>query len=630
MIVGWLALSWLSCQGDPPIAPPEEPPGELQVGHARVRMPVPLGIGTVGYGGFGVGNTTPFSEIYPGTERIHNHPDLRVVVVSRGPGHELVFIRSDTIGVFQQLRRELVLELRQRMGRDLDDALILAATHTHSGPGRIVDAGGPFDLIADRFFPEFYDRTIDALADAVQAAYDDLTPGRVGISLAYTDEGHNDRRCEDGMDHENGTLPVIAIEQQGELSALMLAYAVHGTVMGIEDLTLSQDVSGAIEQAVEDRFDHPVQVQMMNAWGADMSPSFPELATQPAAAVPDGYEQMEAVGQVVADAVEAELGSMVWLDEPEVLGHTLRVPINREVLEYDPVTFPFTWGAVYCSGVSDCDPATTVDGLDRACVPFPEDYPAPDQTVFTGGRLGSLELLTFPGEPGTLLAEQIMAEISELGGGDVLFLGYSQDFLGYSILEDDWWQGGYEASGSLWGPRQGPYLADRAVEAWAFAHVLRLPRFPEPDPIEPFGMGGYTPRVPTQPIALGTVLQDVAPTYGPEEEVRLVVAGADPWVGTPLATLQTAAGEPVLRPNGLPWDSDGQAFWVELQTDPSYADDLEASTRSFQWQFALPVRHALAEAGPRLSGSYRLAVAVPDGAGGTVEVVSSAFEVTAP
>lgn len=627
MHIGWLALLWSGCQGDEPVAQ-APPPGPLEVGHAQARMPVPVGIGTVGYGGFGVGNTTPFSEIYPGTERIHNHPDLRVVVVSRGPGHELVFVRTDTVGVFQQLRREVVLELQRRMGRDLDDALILAATHTHSGPGRIVDAGGPFDLIADRFFPEFYDRMVDAIADTVEAAYADLTPGRVGITAAYTDEGHGDRRCEDGLDYENGTLPMIAIEQEGELSALMLAYAIHGTVLDIDALTLSQDVSGAIEQAVEDRFDHPVQVQMMNAWGADMSPSHPQLDTQAAVAVPEGYEQMEAVGQVLADAVEAELGSLVWFDEPEVVANTLRVPINRDVLEYDPVVFPFTWGAVYCTGVSDCDPATTIEGLDRACVPFPEDYPAPDQTVFTAGRLGSLELVTFPGEPGTLLAEQVMSEIAAQGGGDVLFMGYAQDFLGYAILEDDWWQGGYEASGALWGPRQGEYLAQRAVEAWSFAHVLRLPQHPEPDPVEPFGTGSYTPRTATAPIELGAVLSDVAPTYGPEDEVRFVVSGADPWIGTPLATLQAADGAPVLRPNGRPWDSDGQAFWVELQTDPSYSDDLEAPTRSFQWQFVLPVRHAVAAAGPELAGSYRISVALPDGTGGTVEAVSSPFEVT--
>ena len=442
-------------------------------------------------------------------------------------------------------------------------------------------------------------------------------------------DGHNDRRCEDGLTYTNSTLPLVAVEREGQMVGLMMAYAVHGTVLGIDDWTLSQDVSGGIEQAVEDRFDHPVQVQMMNSWGADMSPAYPTRTPQPASPMPDGYAQMEAVGQAVADAVEAQLSALEWTDTPDIVSRTVRVPIDGEILGYALDEFPYPNGGVYCGlGVeTDCDLATTSDDLDQACVPFTDEFSAPDQTEFTAGQLGPLSFITFPGEPGTLLAEQIMAEIGQLGGGDVLFLGYSQDYLGYSILEDDWWQGGYEASGTLWGPRQGEYLADQAVAAWALATGRRLP-FPEPAPVEPFGIGGFDPYVPPEPVDLGTVLTEVSPTYGPQDEIVFVVAGHDPWLGTPLAVLQHADGTPVLRPSGRPVDSDGQAFWIELQTDPSYADDLTAATRQFQWRFTVPVSHELSGVVPTLAGSYRLSVALPDGAGGQIEVVSAPFEVT--
>ena len=70
-----------------------------------------------------------------------------------------------------------------------------------------------FDLIADKFFPGFYEHLIDAMADVVEEALDDLAPGRIGFVTSYTDDGHNDRRCEDGLDYENGTLPVVALER---------------------------------------------------------------------------------------------------------------------------------------------------------------------------------------------------------------------------------------------------------------------------------------------------------------------------------------------------------------------------------------------------------------------------------
>ncbi|MEZ4241280.1 MAG: neutral/alkaline non-lysosomal ceramidase N-terminal domain-containing protein [Myxococcota bacterium] len=600
-------------------------PGPLQVGVARVRMPVPVGIGTVGYNGLGVpAGETPFSEIFPGTVRVHDHPDFRAIAISRGPGFEVVLLRTDMVGVFQHLRRAVVLELEQRLGRNLDDALIVGATHTHSGPGRVIDMGGPFDIIADRFFPEHYERIVGAMADTVEQALADLAPGRLGIAQGYTDEGHDDRRCEDGQDHENGALPLVAVEREGELVGLAMAYAVHGTILGIDDLTLSEDTFGGIEQAVEDRLGKPVVVAGFNAWGADMSPSSPAVPMQPGAAQPDGYDRMEEVGVAVADAVEAALPSLQWTDEPEILSRTFRVPLGRDVIGYDSGVFPYDYGAVYCTAdVEDCDPATVVDDLDKRCLPFPEDYAAPPQTVFTAGHLGDLRFVTFPGEPGTLLAEQVLADIGE---EPMLFLGYAQDYTGYSILEDDWWQGGYEASGALWGPRQGAYLADRAVAAFGWAHG-GAPEA-QPDPVLPFEVGDYAPYVPTPGLDVGTVVTEVAADVGPQDEVVFVVQGEDPWLGTPLATLVDAGGAPVLRRSGTPVTSDGQAFWTELVPVPSYDEAPDAPARAFQWALHLPVDHAVVGAVPALAGTYRLSVALPRADGTTTTVESAPFTVT--
>ena len=103
-------------------------PGPLEVGLATARMPVPVGIGTVGYGGFGFNQPSPFSDLYPATEAVHGHPDFRVVSISRGEGFEVIFVRSDMVGVFQQLRQAVLRELEVRTGRNLDDVLVMGAT----------------------------------------------------------------------------------------------------------------------------------------------------------------------------------------------------------------------------------------------------------------------------------------------------------------------------------------------------------------------------------------------------------------------------------------------------------------------------------------------------------------------
>ncbi|MCB9743232.1 MAG: neutral/alkaline non-lysosomal ceramidase N-terminal domain-containing protein [Alphaproteobacteria bacterium] len=618
------ALLLAACNKEEPA--PE--PGALEVGYARARIPAPLGIGTAGFGPFGApSSNSPYANLYPATKSIHGHPEIKVAVISRGEGFEAVFIRYDTVGVFQQLRRALVLELQDRMGRDLDDAIILGATHTHSGPGRIIDAGGPFDIIADSFFPEFYERLVDTTADTVEAAYADLAPGRIGTGHAWSPDGASDRRCEDGEDYVNGDIPLIALEQEGELRALIMAYAIHGTSLGIDDLHLSQDVSGAIEQAVEDRFDAEVPVIEFNSWGADMAPGSPAVPSQDGAEAWAGaYDRMEQIGWAVGEAVHATLDAgLTWDEAPDIDLRTLRVPIDREAIGYDDDTFDYDNGGVYCEGESDCDPSTTVEGLDESCLPFPDDFPAPHQTLFTVGRLGALELVTFPGEPGTKLAEQVLADI---GASDPIFLGYTQDYIGYSILEDDWWQGGYEASGAIWGPRQGSYLAERAVDAWG-AWTEGVDLADDPGPIEPFDESDYTPIQAEQALSEGSVLEDVPAQVGLTELVTFTFAGWDPWLGAPLATLESADGSPVLRANGAPVDSDDYRFRWDLAVDPSY-DDADAPTaRTFAWTLSFPVQHVTPDNLDLAPGSYRVRVLGPATNGGGIELLSGDFEVLA-
>ena len=622
-----LPLALLSC-GDPEDTAGQPQPGELMAGFAQARIPAPLGIGTAGFGPFDSPDSpTPFADIYPGTTRIHGHPDIMVTVISRGEGHELIFVRTDTVGIFQQLRRALVLELQERLGRDVDDALLIGATHTHSGPGRVVDGGGIFDYLADTFFPEYYANLVDTLADTVEAALSDQQPARVGHVFASCADGHNDRRCEDGLDYTNDTTPIIAIERDGELQGLVMAYAVHGTILGIDDLTLCKDTAGGIEQAVEDSFDHPVQVMMFNAWGADMSPGSPEVESQAGATMPDGYDRMEQIGSVLADAVQAVVGDVQYVDEPEIAATTYRVMLSRDWLGYTSGEFPYEYGGVYCAGDSDCELDTLVEGQDQACIPFSEDYPAPDRTELTVGRLGDLYLTTFTGEPGTLLAESIMEHMqAHEGVEDVMFLGYTQDYTGYSILEDDWWQGGYEASGHLWGPLQGEYLAEASRRA--FDHFMDGGVFGyEPPPVEPFGEPEYTPYAPITPLDAGTVATQVLESYGPTDTVVFSVYGRDPWLGAPTAWLETASGEPVLRPNGEPVFSDGLRFWIDLTVDPPYEEDADA--RAFAWQFSLPVQHTcpVGDPGLQADNSYRLRVEIPDSSGGSDEVISASFAV---
>ncbi len=634
--VGALALALAACEDGKVAKLPEPEP--LRAGVGRVRMPVPVGIGTVGYGDALTleAEPSPFAEMYAATTKIHGHPEFKAVVLTRGPDYEIVFLRSDTVGVFQQFRRAVALEVEARLGRPFDDALVFGGTHTHSGPGRLVDGGNVYDIIADEFHPEFYLRMVTAAADAVMMAFDDLAPARVGHTWAANAVAHNDRRCDDGLDYTNDALPVIVVEREGVIDAVVFSYAVHGTGLNADELTLSRDVAGGIEEFVEAGFDHPVMAVFFNAWGADMAPSSPEVDTQPGATLPEGHLQLLQVGRSVADSIHEVLPSVTWEEDPQIFAEVHRVKIDREAIGYAEDEFEYEWGGVYCGGSNtlDCDPATSdYPWYDDACLPFPEQFPAPNQTSLSAGQIGSLYFVTFPGEPGTLLAEELIRRIDEnLGYTNVAFFGYTQDYNGYSILEDDWWQGGYEAGGAIWGPRQGSYLVDMAEATFALTldNGPRVQRDPlAPPPIEPFVVtpDRYEPYVPTPPVDLGTIVTDASALYGATDIVYVTVLGSDPWLGAPLATLVDGAGDPVLAANDVPITSDGYAFWVELAVDPPYREEMSPTSRSFFWTIAMPIQQPVVGLVPDLSGgTYRLRITVPTESD-PLEVDSATFSV---
>jgi hypothetical protein len=619
---------------------PDRPaPGALQAGLAKARIPAPVGIGTAGFGPFGApSNPTPFASIYPGTRRIHGHPEIKAVALSRGPGNEVVFVRLDAVGVFHQLRTDIVNRVSERLGRDMDDAIVLGATHTHSGPGRVVNTNMAetsfFDFIADKFMPEFYDRFVGAVADTIVAAYDDLQPAEVAFVDGNCPDGHSDRRCEDG-EYQNGTLPIVAVRRDGRLDALVHAYAAHGTVFGIDDQYLSQDVHGAIEEAVEDRFDHPVESLSFNAWGADMAPGSPQGVphAEVASTVDGNHVRFRDVGWTVANAVEDALATATWTSDPEIHLETHRLTIDREAIGYTDEDFPYEFGAVYCQSTEQSNledecavPEGGFDDLLAACVPFNESFPAPNDTITTVGRIGDYGFVSWPGEPGTLLVEALLQRIREANGVErFFFAGYAQDYLGYSLLEEDWWKGGYEASGALWGPKQGQFISDRIVEIYdSFANGTCPPD--EPEALQPFPYSLDQAYTAEKALDLGTVAEDVQGAYLRDGVVTFTVYGSDPWVGAPLAWLEDDDGNALLRPNGMRVDSDDYNFDVDLSVDPSYPDQPRGD-RHFAWTFTFPLAQPVEGNLAVPDGTWTLKVQLPKSDGSTTTVSSAPFAV---
>lgn len=595
----------------------------FQVGVSRRKLPAPVGMGMAGSAGGldiggGGGPKSRFTDAYTATKGVWTHPTIHCVAIVGQPD-TVVFMRVDAIGMKQEIRQAVIQRVIDKGGPDLAQGLVIAATHTHTGPGRLFD-NPIWAAILDSFFPEFYMRTIEDMADGVLEAIADAEPAKFAHTMVETSELHDDRRCESPV-QKDGRMPVLVFTRQDDTpKAIIMAYSVHGTVMDPEARMFTRDIHGGIELKLEEQFTHPVTALFFNSWSGDMSPERPDAGES--FGLPPKYGNIEQAGNIAQNIVLPAIADLDLVGEMPVRTAIGRVPLNREVLGYAKDEFLYDYGAVYCGAGIDAPCFEDAEQgaelpkhyqLLAGCIPFGEGFPAPLDTVVGAIQFGDLYLATMPGEPVTSLGTEVMEAIRTASGTDhVWLLGYAQDYIGYSLPEDDWYLGGYETSGSLWGPRQGPYVKEKTLDfAYSFITGAELPweSLAAPDPIfyevEEFAVepAGAAPSVISEPQA----------TYAPGDLVEFSISGGDPWLLAPLATLevQTESGEfePLLRRNTTPISSDGYEFELEVSVTPSYDDVDGPVERVFEWSVRFATLRAAASTNPALvGGTYRIRV----------------------
>ena len=139
----------------------------------------------------------------------------------------------------------------------------------------------------------------------------------------------------------------------------------------------------------------------------------------------------------ILDRLMPVIAARFEVDELTVLGGSASAPQNVE---------PAMSASLVAFGHFDALPITTLnDG----------------QTQTTIGRAA---LMFLPGETTTLLTLRAKRYLTDLGFGAAFVIGYAMDHEGYLLTVEDWVVGGYETSINVWGPLQGEYLVEAALE----------------------------------------------------------------------------------------------------------------------------------------------------------------------
>jgi len=400
-------------------------------------MTPPVGVPLAGYGGFGrrlfipdLLNRYPYAFWFKPSRGIHLPIMVRALILERG-GVRVLLMAVDLVGIDPQLVRDLRTRLASE-GLNYT-AVILAASHTHSGPG-VFARSRLFEFLAlDRFVPEIADRLLQGMTRAARQAELRKIPVRVGGGSG-TAAGIATSRLALPLDPEVGVLKIVA--QDGAPVALLWNYAVHGTALGQENLRLSGDLMGIADRRLERSLGVPALYT--NGAVGDVSPAR------------HGLDGAEALGGALAREVLA-----VWSRvTPEadsglsVLVEPLELPAPRLALR---------------SCLGRWVPRSVTLGLGWAL---------PEQSELIGVAVGAHAWVTVPGELQTQLGQEVKAEGRRLFRSTFI-VGLANNYLGYFLTLAASRRAGYLECASFYGERGGEIVAERAKALLRRLHQSR-------------------------------------------------------------------------------------------------------------------------------------------------------------
>jgi hypothetical protein len=298
---------------------------DLLIGIASVDITPPVGVTLSGY--------------KPRISRSIGHSLRAEAMACRRGDKAWVLVASDTIGY----GRDDVAEIRGRIRQTCalpGEAVMICATHTHSGPATLY-GGDKLSDLDQQYLADLKGK----LADVAVAAFHSAEPGRLETAWTEAPNLAHNRRVKgaggvwtnewwdpDGK-HPGYVDPSVMLvgvrRPSGRLAALMVNYGCHPVTLGYNSFAISPDYPGYLKDALE-RQGVAQTVLFVNAGGGNVNPRV---------CIEVGDEHPRKMGEALAAMVASAVGRLtpvadgplVWHREPWTLVRTRepRQPADR-------------------------------------------------------------------------------------------------------------------------------------------------------------------------------------------------------------------------------------------------------------------------------------------------------------
>ena len=622
--------------------------GPLRAGVALGHITGPVGASMAGYGGR-LGQETPWNDALGGTRGFYGYGAAKAIVLEV-EGERLVLLKMPTMSSEASLTEGTIARLKELHGIDLEGRLLTGATHSHHNIARYWRLPPALALVgADSPDEEIIDRVSTQLAGVIKAAIDDLGPAEWGTAWAddwdSEDLVYRDRRGENDPTYgKDPRLTILAVRRpDGAPMAAILNFGMHGTVIDSDNELFTEDAAGGLEMKFEEHFfaatGAPIFGMFIQSGGGDASPAGDRLDHPPPA-------RIELLGHDAAPKILAVYEQVEWRAELTLGVRSRRIDLSYDGIGYDEVPEfknaggnPYEWGGWQCKGAGDdADPSTSTQGQPKDCTDLGDlltslKAPLPHgeihQMYTTVAALDDFYLVSLPGEPTYSVIKHLRDELAARDVQGMAF-GYSQDHMLYLTHPDDWYQGGYEAEMSLWGPLAAQHIVARQMElVEALGAGEGAPVWSEesanlslPSPFEP--------RAFERSEDANTIVADAPGELARGGTIRFGWGGGDPSLGDPRVVLQVEDGgefRDVPSPSGWPGAAlDNSRYHMITHYDPDPGPNgAILAERAHHWfvDFQAPLDLP--------AGNYRLVASGEAWTGAAAEpysVASSPFLVT--
>ena len=352
------------------------------------------------------------------------------------------------------------------------ESILIAATHTHSGPG-IADFGSC--PCCDAATSEAF---LKKAASAVIEAADNCRPATLRVGHSREDRVSFVRRlkCKDGKTHMNWEgldpdfviealgqpdpeLITVSIEQDGAIQAVLVNFALHPAILAGDNWLYSADYPGYLREALSRLIGHNVTTVFLNGPCGNVNHIDYRDPIQGR-----GYQMTQRVGYMLAVASYESLAAAV-----EIKGDTV-------AMKHQMVTLPrikisdekLMWAHDVLKKTKNAPAPGQVDGLPdehyaQLYLTMRDMQDTDDKVEVITGRVGEVGIVGLPGEAFCEFGLQIKQN-SPAAHNIVVEL--ANDATGYFPTRQAFEQGGYEPSiGSTnYQPGAGDKLTANALE----------------------------------------------------------------------------------------------------------------------------------------------------------------------